>query len=377
MGHICVEKRGIVYYEQGKLDLALKDLEFCTQIEGNQSSTAHYYKGLINYKEKKVVDALLCFEQALKCDNSREQVTSSVQMMMKIKIQEKDFYEAYHILTRADNVEVDVQALNEWRLFLQGTLFLMKKKYKQGNSTLEGLLGLGPFKGKYGSIKSKSEKQRYRFLKPLVHLYKGFGELCENSASTAENQYKNYQELCRQFGESSENLSKNYNQLIVKIYKTFPNGTRDVIEEAIRLIPNKPQPYLYLAFDIIQNRFEKESDPIAKSEYLVEAIESLSIGISHLPQLSNNHISTFYYFRAIMHLYRNDFNKAVTDVDKAIEKSEDNIPKYFYLRGLIFAIFGNFSQAVQDLTVAINLDETYAKPYLQRAKCLQIQGNSN
>lgn len=88
----------------------------------------------------------------------------------------------------------------------------------------------------------------------------------------------------------------------------------------------------------------------------MEAIESLSIGISHLPQLSNNHISTFYYFRAIMHLYRNDFNKAVTDVDKAIEKSEDNIPKYFYLRGLIFAIFGNFSQAVQDLTVAINLD---------------------
>lgn len=96
-----------------------------------------------------------------------------------------------------------------------------------------------------------------------------------------------------------------------------------------------------------------------------------------MPQLSNNHISTFYYFRSILHLYRNDFNKSVADVDKAIEKSEDNIPKYFYLRGLIFAIFGNFSQAIQDLTVATNLDEKYAKPYLERAKCLQIEGNSN
>lgn len=67
----------------------------------------------------------------------------------------------------------------------------------------------------------------------------------------------------------------------------------------------------------------------------------------------------------------------MSDVDKAIEKSEDNIPKYFYLRGLIFAIFGNFSQSVQDLTVAINLDEKYSKPYLERAKCLQIEGNSN
>ena len=28
-------------------------------------------------------------------------------MMMRIKVEEKDFYEAYHILSRADNVEVD------------------------------------------------------------------------------------------------------------------------------------------------------------------------------------------------------------------------------------------------------------------------------
>lgn len=44
---------------------------------------------------------------------------------------------------------------------------------------------------------------------------------------------------------------------------------------------------------------------------------------------------------------------------------------------MIFAIFGNFSQAIQDLSVAISLDEKYAKPYLERAKCLQIEGNSN
>ena len=55
---------------------------------------------------------------------------------MRIKIEEKDFYEAYHILTRADNVEVDAEALNEWRLFIEGSLFLMKKKYKEGIATL-------------------------------------------------------------------------------------------------------------------------------------------------------------------------------------------------------------------------------------------------
>ena len=49
---------------------------------------------------------------------------------MRMKVEEKDFYEAYYILTRADNVEVNTEVLNEWRLFLEASLFLMKKKYK-------------------------------------------------------------------------------------------------------------------------------------------------------------------------------------------------------------------------------------------------------
>ena len=44
----------------------------------------------------------------------------------------------------------------------------------------------------------------------------------------------------------------------------------------------------------------------------------LATGISHLPQLSNNHISSFYYYRAVIELFKGDFNKAVSDVDKAI-----------------------------------------------------------
>lgn len=96
-------------------------------------------------------------------------------MMIKIKIEEKDFYEAYHILTRADNVEVDVEVLKEWRLFLEGSLFLMKKKYKDGITTFESLLSLPPFEGKYSALKSKGQQERYKFLKPLVHLYKGYG----------------------------------------------------------------------------------------------------------------------------------------------------------------------------------------------------------
>ena len=114
----------------------MRDLEGCVQREGGSSSAVHFYRGMINYKQGRNVEATLCFEEALKCDNHREHVTSSVEMMMRMKVEEKDFYEAYHILTRADNVEVNTEVLNEWRLFLEASLFLMKKKYKEGISTL-------------------------------------------------------------------------------------------------------------------------------------------------------------------------------------------------------------------------------------------------
>jgi len=33
----------------------LNDLEYSSQLEGSGSSTAHYYKGVIYYKKKKIV----------------------------------------------------------------------------------------------------------------------------------------------------------------------------------------------------------------------------------------------------------------------------------------------------------------------------------
>jgi hypothetical protein len=37
----------------------------------------------------------------------------------------------------------------------------------------------------------------------------------------------------------------------------------------------------------------------------------------------------------------------------------------------------NYSQSIHDLSVAISLDDKFAKPYLERAKCLQNEGREN
>ena len=131
----CLEKRGVIFFEMGKYDQAIKDLEACKSI-----SSVHYLKGLIYYKLKKPMQAILSFEQCLKNDVNEENITSSVEMMMRIKIQEKDFYQAYHILNRTINIDINKDVIEQWRLFLQGTLFLMKKKYRDGLNTYKSLL---------------------------------------------------------------------------------------------------------------------------------------------------------------------------------------------------------------------------------------------
>jgi hypothetical protein len=51
----------------------------------------------------------------------------------------------------------------------------MKKKYKEGINTFESLLSLPLFKREFSEIKGKLARERYIFLKPLIHLYKAFG----------------------------------------------------------------------------------------------------------------------------------------------------------------------------------------------------------
>lgn len=51
----------------------------------------------------------------------------------------------------------------------------MKKKYREGIVTFESLLQLPTFKSRLPQLKSRQQRERHRFIKPLVHLYKGYG----------------------------------------------------------------------------------------------------------------------------------------------------------------------------------------------------------
>jgi len=48
----------------------------------------------------------LFLTNCLETDQNQENLTTAVELMMKIKIKEKDFYEAYHVLNRSQNTSI-------------------------------------------------------------------------------------------------------------------------------------------------------------------------------------------------------------------------------------------------------------------------------
>lgn len=90
-------------------------------------------------------------------------MTKALYEIVKIKIEQRDFYEAWHSLQRVEYLDVDVKSLEKLRMFVDGVTFLMKRKHKEGVKILTNLV---------------KNFQLGDFLKPLVFVYRAYGYFC-------------------------------------------------------------------------------------------------------------------------------------------------------------------------------------------------------
>jgi hypothetical protein len=90
-------------------------------------------------------------------------VTKALYEIAKIKIEQRDYYAAFHQLCRADYLDVDQKSLEKFRIFTDGVTFLMKRKYKEGVDHLTNLIN-------NFAVSS--------FLKPLLYSYRAYGYIC-------------------------------------------------------------------------------------------------------------------------------------------------------------------------------------------------------
>mmetsp|Transcript_19568 Transcript_19568/g.30099 ORF Transcript_19568/g.30099 Transcript_19568/m.30099 type:complete len:88 (-) Transcript_19568:3028-3291(-) len=77
-------------------------------------------------------DSVLYFEQVLRLGEDNFLSGSALYEIAKIKIQHKDFYEAYYNLQRANTLNLRQKKLQNYKLFTEGVIFLMKRKTKTG-----------------------------------------------------------------------------------------------------------------------------------------------------------------------------------------------------------------------------------------------------
>ncbi|EAS02746.2 tetratricopeptide repeat protein (macronuclear) [Tetrahymena thermophila SB210] len=348
-------KRAITYIDNKQLDLSLQDLNEVLEIEP-ENSEAYYFKGLVYYKQKNLNEASLCFEQSIKFNNSKKAVTKSLYEIAKIKIEQRDFYEAFHTLNRSDYLDTDKKMLEKFRLFTEGVIFLMKRKYKDAIDNFNLIT---------------SNFSLGDFMKPLFYVYRAYGYFCLGKHQNALYDYMAVESNLK------DDLNSQYNKSLCDGILSVMAGKYEMglkhFRNAEKIFKQKMEPALYRGISLINMAFKLHTDNLElQNQCILNSLQEMDRAV----EISDTNANLF-YFRAIVRCYLGYYQEGIADIDKAIEKSEDNVPKYFYLRGHTFGICKQYKQAISDLSIAIQLDENYAESYLERAKCYHFAGESN
>ena len=114
--------------------------------------------------------------------------------------------------------------------------------------------------------------------------------------------------------------------------------------------------------------FNQEWNQTTESSQKMQIVKKCEIELDQCLQMKGKSANLF-CIRAVLRAYQGNFQGALRDIDRAIDKSEDNQPEHFFVRALLFASFDKIKQAIKDLTTAIHFNPSYSDAYLQRAKC--------
>lgn len=111
-------------------------------------------------------DAVLCFEQVLKLSEDDYLHGNSLYEITKIRVRQRDFYEAYYFLQRSNKTKLKLPKLALYNSFTEAVILLMKRKTKKGIGILTQLIECKPL-----------PLSNEIFLNPLVYTYRAYGRI--------------------------------------------------------------------------------------------------------------------------------------------------------------------------------------------------------
>lgn len=190
---------------------------------------AYYWKGKALKGQKKFDAAIENFEQAVNLNKSQSATLKSLFELALIRIQERDMYLAYYTLDRIEEIPEDLPAHFNLRIFLNGAVNMIKKKFKEGLEEFQKI--------------DLSKLEEYN-IENLVLAYQAFGNFCQGNISESLETYNRL--------ESKESLGEGdtYNKLlcqgILKGEAKEFEAARAYFEKAKSIFRLKVEPTFYI-----------------------------------------------------------------------------------------------------------------------------------
>lgn len=138
-------------------------------------------------------DAILHFEQVVKYQQNEIYAGNALFEIAKLRLKEKDFYEAYFNLKRALDSNFTSKRMQLYKDFTEGVLYLIKRKIKKGVQILSDLLEI------LVNNKEQKDKKMIDYLMYQVYVYRAYGYVAIEKYEIAIediNKAKKYGKLC-------------------------------------------------------------------------------------------------------------------------------------------------------------------------------------
>lgn len=192
-------------YQLKMFEQALEELKELVDTDGDNPKV-HFYMGRILSRGETHTEAVLHFEQVIKLNEDPFLSCNALLEIAKLRIIEKDFYEAYYNLKRISLYNYKSTKLEHYQIFTEGVLYLIKRKVKKGVQSLTSLIEAANSKTSSSATTLKPKLREpaiistttlHRehsgkdtldsFLKPLVFVYRAYGYIALESYEKAIN----------------------------------------------------------------------------------------------------------------------------------------------------------------------------------------------
>ena len=350
-------KRGLLFLQMKMSEQALQDFNKLTDIaEGsNQPATAlskaYFYKAKVLKKLNNLSDAILYFEQVIRANDDNHLASSALYEIAKIKIQQKDFYEAYYNLKRANHFKLRQKKLVTYKIFTEGVIFLMKRKTKTALKLICQVVDrLKPAELPEGKKANGATALSPDYIYNLVFLYRAYGYFVTEDYESSLKDYIKANQI------KKLNHTSLYNMVLCQGLKCLASTEYEnaisFFTKCSQKIPNNRDPYLLRAIAIVRYAMHKPIKPKTKNKMLKDAKRDLNKALVNSQKDYN-----VLYLRGLVNFALHFFYDAITDLETVIDKSEEASAKHYLARGRCYACLSMFKEAITDLSIAINLNK--------------------